>query len=167
MDQTAAALYQRHQDLQLRLRLLEAEALDLDGKRGAAVLEGGDTLAQLHQRVAEVERERADVAAAIATLGPQLDAAQEREREQAREELRAAGVELCRQRLEAAGDVDRALMRHRQLVGRRSRKVECCRRYAAAATPLTSAQTAKARRLAARYSVVGTCSRRRGKRLLI
>ena len=40
--------------------------------------------------------------------------------------------------------------RHRQLVGRRSRRVGCCRRYAAAATPLTSAQTSKARLLAAR-----------------
>jgi hypothetical protein len=110
MDQTAAALYQRHQDLQLRLRLLEAEALDLDGKRGAAVLEGGDTLAQLHQRVAEVERDRADVAAGLGTLGPQLDAARDREQQQARDELRETGAQLCQQRLQAAADVDRALM---------------------------------------------------------
>jgi hypothetical protein len=37
-----------------------------------------------------------------------------------------------------------------QRVGRRSCTVECRRRYAAAATPLTSAQTVKAPRLAAR-----------------
>ena len=109
MDKTAAALYQRHQDLQLRLRLLEAEALDLDGKRGAAVLEGGDTLAQLHQRVAEVERDRADVAAGIAALDPLLAAARERERQAAHEELRATVVGLCGQRLEAAGSLDRLL----------------------------------------------------------
>jgi hypothetical protein len=110
MDQTAAALYQRHQDLQLRLRLLEAEALDLDGKRGAAVLEGGDTLAQLHQRAAEIEREQGDAKAALATLGPQLDAAREREQQQAHDELRETGAQLCQQRLQAAADVDRALM---------------------------------------------------------
>jgi transposase len=57
--------------------------------------------------------------------------------------------------------------RHRQLVGRGSRRVGCCRAYAAAATPLTSAQTLKARRLAARYSVAEGWSRPRGKRLLI
>ena len=109
MDQTAAALYQRHQELEVRLRLVEAEALDLEGKRGQAVLDGGEALAQLHQRVAEVERERADVAAALATLGPQLDAARERERQQAHDELRATGVALCQQRLQATADVDRAL----------------------------------------------------------
>jgi hypothetical protein len=109
-DPTAAELYQRHQELQVRLRLLEAEAVELEARRGQAVLDGGDALAQLHQRVAEVERERADVTAALATLGPQLDAAWERERQQAREEQRAIGLGLCQQRLEAAGDVDRALM---------------------------------------------------------
>jgi hypothetical protein len=106
----AAALYQRLEGLQLQLRLVEAEAVDLEGKRGQAVLDGGDALAQLHQRVAEVERERADVAAALATLGPQLDAARKRELEQAHDELRETGVALCQQRIEAAADVDRALM---------------------------------------------------------
>ena len=106
---TSAALYQRHQDLQLQLRLLEAEAADLEGKRGQAVLDGGDALAQLHQRVAEIERERADVAAALATLGPQLDAARERERQAAHDELRETGVQLCQQRLQAAAGIDHAL----------------------------------------------------------
>src|SRR3954465_4109793 len=101
-EATAAEFYRRHQDLQLQLRLLEAEAADLDGKRGQAVLDGGDTLARLHQRVAEIERERGDVAAALATLGPQLDAARERERQAAHDELRETGVQLCQQRLQAA-----------------------------------------------------------------
>jgi drug/metabolite transporter (DMT)-like permease len=59
------------------------------------------------------------------------------------------------------------LVWHRQLVGRRSRRVGCCRPYAAAATSLTSAQSSKALVRAARYSLAVTCSRQRGKRLLI
>ena len=54
-----------------------------------------------------------------------------------------------------------------QLADRRSRRVECGRSYAAAATPLISAQSSKALVRAARYSVAVTCSRQRGKRLLI
>ncbi len=46
--------------------------------------------------------------------------------------------------------------RHRQLVGRRSRRVGCCRRYAAAATPVISAQSSKALVRAARYSAAVT-----------
>ncbi len=57
--------------------------------------------------------------------------------------------------------------RYRQLDGRRSRRMKCCLPYAAAATPLTSAHSAKALVRAARYSVAETCSRQRGKRLLI
>jgi hypothetical protein len=109
MAETASELYQRQQELQVRLRLLEAEAVDLEGKRGQAVLDGGDALARLHQRVAEVERERADVTAAIATLGPQLEAAQARELEQAREEQRATVLGLSRQRVELAAGIDRVL----------------------------------------------------------
>jgi hypothetical protein len=109
-EPTAAELHQRLEALQLQLRLLEAEASQLDGKRGAAVLEGGNTLAQLHQRVAEVERDQRDLTAGLATLGPQLDAARERERQQAHDELRETGAQLCQQRLQAAADVDRALM---------------------------------------------------------
>ena len=109
-EPTATELYQRHQGLQQRLRLLEAEAVDLDGKRGQAVLDGGDALAQLHQRADEIEVERRDLTAGIATLDPQLDAARERERQQAHDELRETGVQLCQQRLQAASDVDRALM---------------------------------------------------------
>ena len=56
---------------------------------------------------------------------------------------------------------------HRQLADRRSGRVECGRSYAAAATPVISAQSSKALVRAARYSVAVTCSRQRGKRLLI
>jgi hypothetical protein len=107
---SAAEFYRRHQELELRARLLAAEAADLEARRGQAVLEGGDTLAQLHQRAAEIEREQGDAKAALATLGPQLDAAREREQQQAHDELRETGAQLCQQRLQAAADVDRALM---------------------------------------------------------
>ena len=46
--------------------------------------------------------------------------------------------------------------RHRQLVGRRSRKVGRCRPYAAAATPVISAQSSNALVRMARYSVAVT-----------
>ena len=55
----------------------------------------------------------------------------------------------------------------RQLADRRSGRVECGRSYAAAATTVISAQSSKALVRAARYSVAVTCSRQRGKRLLI
>jgi uncharacterized protein YgiM (DUF1202 family) len=44
---------------------------------------------------------------------------------------------------------------HRQLVGRRSRRVGCCRSYAAASAPVISAQIAKACARTARYSLAG------------
>ena len=50
---------------------------------------------------------------------------------------------------------------HRQLVGRRSRKVKRCRSYAAAATMLISAQSSKALVRAARCSAAVMWSRRR------
>src|SRR3954454_9252226 len=64
-------------------------------------------------------------------------------------------------------DQVRRLKGHRQLVEGRSRWVGCCWPYAAATTPLTSAHSSKALVRAARYSVAVTCSRQRGKRLLI
>jgi flagellar hook assembly protein FlgD len=45
---------------------------------------------------------------------------------------------------------------HRQLVGRRSRRVGCYRPYAAAATPVISAQSSNALVRAARYSAAVT-----------
>jgi hypothetical protein len=98
---SAAALYQRHQALRQRLHALE-------GERGQAVLQGDAALARLHQRAAEVERDQRDLTAGIAALDPLLDAARDREQQQARDELRETGLQLCQQRLQAAGDVDRA-----------------------------------------------------------
>ena len=104
-----AALHQRRRDLEVRLRLLEAEAVDLEARRGQAVLRGGEPLAQLHQRVAEVEVEQADVAAAVGALEAPLARARERERQQEQETLRQAAVGLCRERLEAAVGIDHVL----------------------------------------------------------
>jgi hypothetical protein len=108
-EATSSALYQRHQDLQQRQRLLEAEAVELDGRRGQAVLEGDEALAKLHARVAEIEREKGDLTAGLARLDGLLDAARERERQEAERELRVTVVDLCRQRLEVAGSLDRLL----------------------------------------------------------
>jgi hypothetical protein len=104
---SSSALHQRQRDLEVRLRLLEAEAVDLEARRGQAVLAGGEPLAQLHQRVAEVEVEQADVAAAVGALEAPLARARERERQQ--ETLRQAAVGLCRERLEAAAGIDHVL----------------------------------------------------------
>src|SRR4051794_2134010 len=46
--------------------------------------------------------------------------------------------------------------RYRQLIGRRSRRVGCCRPYAAAVTPVISAQSSNALVRMARYSVAVT-----------
>ena len=106
---TSAALHRRQRDLEVRLRLLEAEAIDLAARRGQAVLAGGEPLAQLHQRVAEVEVEQADVAAAIVALEAPLARAREGEGQERQEQLRDAGLALCRLRIEAAAEIDHIL----------------------------------------------------------
>ncbi len=115
---SSSALHQRQRDLEVRLRLLEAEAVDLEARRGQAVLAGGEALAQLHQRVAEVEVEQADVAAGIAALEAPLARAREREQQERQQALRDAATALCQQRLQAAGAVDRALQLLAREVGR-------------------------------------------------
>jgi hypothetical protein len=115
VEATSSELHQQHKSLEVRLRLLEAEAVDLEARRGQAVLRGGEALAQLHQRVAEVEVEQADVAAAAGALAAPLARAREREGQQA---LQDAARSLCQQRLQAAGAVDRALQLLAREVGR-------------------------------------------------
>jgi hypothetical protein len=73
------------------------------------VLDGGEPLAQLHQRVAEVEVEQAAVAAAVAALAAPLARVRECEGQERREHLRDAGLALCQQRLEVAGEIDHLL----------------------------------------------------------
>jgi transposase-like protein len=62
---------------------------------------------------------------------------------------------LARQKAEAA-ELTRLREGHRQLVGRRSRRVGRCRPYAVAATPVISAQSSNALVRMARYSVAVT-----------
>ena len=61
VEATSSELHQQHKSLEVRLRLLEAEAVDLEARRGQAVLAGGKALAQLHQRAAETEAEIAQL----------------------------------------------------------------------------------------------------------
>jgi hypothetical protein len=72
--------------------------------------------------MAEVEVERRDV---VAALEAPLARAREGEGQERREQLRAAGLALCRQRLEVAGEIDHVLRdledhvrRWRDLAGR-------------------------------------------------
>jgi hypothetical protein len=109
MQQTSEQLQDRQAALQGRASALEAARLEAE--RGAAVLAGGEALAQLHQRADAIERERRDLAAGISALEPQLAEARERERErqQEREQLRQQGMVLCRQRVETAATIDQTL----------------------------------------------------------
>jgi hypothetical protein len=118
VEATSSELHQQHKSLEVRLRLLEAEAVDLEARRGQAVLAGGEPLAQLHQRVAEVEVEQADVAAALAALEAPLARAREHEGQERQQALRQAARSLCEQRLQAASAVDRALQLLAREVGR-------------------------------------------------
>jgi hypothetical protein len=66
--------------------------------------------AALREREAGLRSRLADLGLAKGKAEEKLEAARERERQAAHDELRETGVQLCRQRIEAAAHVDRALM---------------------------------------------------------